>query len=1134
MKFSNLLGWPIGWPVSYVLQTDSGGLSISSELIKRIIMRTKITFVLLITLFLQVGQAAHAQRITLNSRNADLKTILKQIGKQSGYQFLYGDDVLSKTKPVDINVSNVLLEEVLKQCFSGQGIVYHIIDKTIVIKTAPVPLKTSFFVVSGLLKGKVSDAKGPMAGVTIKLEGPAGQLTKTTDENGNYIFANLQPGVYQLSFYYIGYTSVSKNLTVTEGQNPDLNILMTEATAQLGELVVVGYGTQKKGDLTGAIGVVNVEKQLKGRSVTNVQELLAGAIPGLNVTKNSGAVGSAANINIRGTQTMGNSSGVLVIIDGNVGNINTLNPNDIESISVLKDAASASIYGARAANGVMLVTTKQGKGGDGKPVVEFNESVGIQKPQFQLKFVGASDFMRLKDQALLNDGAGTNALYGEKGQQDLANGLLPDNEWYKAIYKNNALISNNNAAVSGNTEYVTYRLSASYDYQNGTLPNNNYNRYVIKPNLTVRLSDKISVAANLQYTNTYLNEPNGGTEGFQSQAIRNSPIVPIRNAMGQYFNTRSIGGNPIASINEGGYTRNEYKELLGNLDLNYSPVKDLNFQGRFARSSTDQYTKNRVLSYPLFNADGTMGLLANNVTSQRETESLNYRNTLQVTGDYSYNIGKHGFKLLAGYSKEYYYQNSFSAFRDKLPFNNIDVINSGASTNMQSTGTARDYAFQSGFGRLNYNYDERYLLQASIRADGSSYFGPGNKWGYYPTVSAGWNIHRESFFKSEWISQLKLRASYGEAGDAQKQIDNNNPNFYPYATILDYNPAIYGFNGVAVPGALQSLAVDPNIVWEVSKQKNIGVDLGLFKQRVNLSVDYFDNTRDRILFRSTAPAEFGLAGPLTNGAVLKNKGWEFGGNYADQKGDFSWGVGFNLSWSKTKVVNNGTNPPVNGNNISEIGQQFNLLYGLQAIGLFQSAAEIAGSPSQGLNIFPGNIKYKDVSGPNGQPDGLINGLDRVVLNTKVPMIFGLNLNFGWKEFDFSANLNGRFNNYLYLSGYSVWPFFLTDNVPIGGLDHWTPDNPNATNPRLSVLNTSNDTQFSSYWLRKANYLKIQNVQVGYTLPDKLLKKAKIKGLRLFLSGQNMATFSGINFDPEANLGYYPLSRTYSFGINAKL
>lgn len=1133
MKFSSLLGWSFDRQVPDVLHPNQGFLKINAELTKRIIMRAKITFVFLITLFLQVGLAAHGQRISLSSRNASLKTILKQIGKQSGYQFLYGDDVLNNTKPVSIEVSNVLLEEVLRECLAGQALVYTIIDKTIVIKTAA-PVKTSFFVVSGMLKGKVTDLKGPMAGVTIKLEGPSGQLTKTTDENGNYIFANLQPGIYQLSYYYIGYTSVSKSVTVTEGQNPDLNVLMTEATAQLGELVVVGYGTQKKGDLTGAIGVVNVEKQLKGRSVTNVQELLAGAIPGLNVTKNSGAVGSAANINIRGTQTMGNSSGVLVIIDGNVGNISTLNPNDIESISVLKDAASASIYGARAANGVMLVTTKQGKGGDGKPVVEFNESVGVQKPQFQLKFVGASDFMRLKDQALLNDGAGTNALYGEKGQQDLANGLLPDNEWYKAIYKNNALISNNNAAVSGNTEYLTYRLSASYDYQNGTLPNNNYNRYVIKPNLTVRLSDKISVAANLQYTNTYLNEPNGGTEGFQSQAIRNAPVVPIKNEMGQYFNTRSIGGNPIASINEGGYTRNEYKELLGNLDLNYSPVKDLNFQGRFARSSTDQYTKNRVLSYPLFNADGTMGLLANNVTSQRETENLNYRNTLQVTGDYSYNIGKHGFKLLAGYSKEYYYQNSFSAFRDQLPFNNIDVINSGASTNMQSTGTARDYAFQSGFGRLNYNYDERYLLQASIRADGSSYFGPGNKWGYYPTVSAGWNIHRESFFKSEWISQLKLRASYGEAGDAQKQIDNDNPNFYPYATILDYNPSIYGFNGVAVPGALQSLAVDPNIVWEVSKQKNIGVDIGLFKQRVNMSVDYFDNTRDRILFRSTAPAEFGLAGPLTNGAVLKNKGWEFGGNYADQKGDFSWRVGFNLSWSKTTVINNGTNPPVNGNNISEIGQQFNLLYGLQAIGLFQSAAEIAGSPSQGLNIFPGNIKYKDVSGPNGQPDGLINGLDRVVLNTKVPMIFGLNLNFGWKEFDFSANLNGRFNNYLYLSGYSVWPFFLTDNVPIGGLDHWTPDNPNATNPRLSVLNTSNDTRFSSYWLRKANYLKIQNVQVGYTLPDKLLKKAKIKGLRLFVSGQNMATFSGINFDPEANLGYYPLSRTYSFGINAKL
>lgn len=1133
MKFSNLMGWLFIRLIPHRLQPGLALLNVNPALIKQIIMRAKITFVLCVTLFLQVGLAAHAQRITLSSKNTSLRAVLKQIGKQSGYELLYGDDVFEGMKPVSINVSNVPLEEVLRQCLAGQPLVYTIVDKTIIIKAANV-VKTSFPIAAGVLRGKVTDVNGPLAGVTIKLNGPAGNLTRTTDENGNYAFPNLQPGAYQISWFYVGYTTISKNVTVTEGQNQELNVLMQEATAQLGELVVVGYGTQKKGDLTGAIGVVNVEKQLKGRSVTNVQELLAGSVPGLNISKNSGAVGSAANVNIRGTQTMGNSSGVLVIIDGNVGNINTLNPNDIESVSILKDAASASIYGARAANGVMLVTTKQGKSGDGKPVVEFNESIGIQKPQFQLEFVGASDYMRLKDQALLNDGAGQNALYGEKGQQDLANGLLPDNEWYKAIYKKSALISNNNAAISGNTEYITYRLSGSYDYQNGTLPQNNYNRFVIKPNMTIRLSDKVSVGANLQYTNIYILEPNGGTNAFQSQAIRNSPIIPIRTPGGQYFNTRSIGGNPIAAVNEGGYTRNEYKELLGNLDLNYSPVKNLNFQGRFARASTDQYTRNRVLSYQLFNKDESLGLLANNITSQRETENLNYRNTLQATGDYSYDIGKHGFKLLAGYSKEYYYANSFSAFRDKLPFNDIDVINTGASTNMQSSGSAFDYAFQSAFSRLNYNYDDRYLFQASIRADGTSYFGPGNKWGYYPTVSLGWNIHKESFFKADWLSQLKLRASYGEAGDAQKQMDPDNPNYYPYATILTYNPSIYGFNGVAVPGAYQGIAVDPNIVWEVAKQKNIGVDIGLFKQKLSLTVDYFDNKRDRILFRSTAPAEFGLAGPLTNGAVLKNTGWEFGGNYTDAKGDFSWGLGFVLSWSKTKVLNNATNPPISGNTISLVGQQFDLMYGLEAMGLFQSAAEVAASPSQGPNIFPGNIRYRDVSGPDGKPDGVINGLDRVVLNTKVPVIYGLNLNFGWKEFDLSANVNGRFNNYLYLSGYSVWPLFLTDNIPTSGMDSWTPQNPNAKNPRLSALNTSNDTQFSSYWLRKASYLKIQNVQVGYTLPEKLLKKAGIKGLRVFVSGQNLATFSGINFDPEANLGYYPLSRTYSFGLNAKL
>ncbi|MNH95376.1 TonB dependent receptor [compost metagenome] len=975
------------------------------------------------------------------------------------------------------------------------------------------------------ISGFVRDTNGnPLSGVTVKVQ--KGTATVRTDDEGKFSIEATVGNTLQ--FNLIGYESKSLEIRSSDPIHVQLAIGITN----LEEVVVVGYGTQKKGDLTGAIGTVNVEKQFKGRAVTNVQELLAGSIPGLNIRKTSGAVGSGASINIRGTQTMGTSSGVLVIIDGMVGNINTLNPNDIESVSILKDAASASIYGARAANGVMLVTTKSGKVGDGKPVVEFNESIGIQKPQFQLKFVGAADYMRLKDEQLRNDGQ-TSGFYGEEGQRRLANGELPDNDWYKLIYKNTSAISNNNVAISGRSDYITYRLSTSYDYQDGTLPQNNYNRYIFKPSMTIRLSDKLNIASNLQYTNTYILEPNGGTQGFQSQAIRNSPVVPVRTPGGQYFNTGSIGGNPLAAINEGGHRRDQFKELLGNITINYSPIKNLNFQGLFARAQMDQHRRDRTLSYQLFNVDETVGLRANALTSQREYQFSNYRNTLQATGEYSYKTGKHDFKAMAGYSYEYYNNSNFQGYRENMPFNDINVLGTGGSVNQQANGGAFDYSFLSYFGRLNYSYDNRYLLQTTVRADGSSYFGPGNKWGYYPTVSAGWNVHNESFFNVDKISQLKLRASYGEAGDAQKQLDPNNPNYYPYAVILSYDPAIYGFNGGAVSGAYQGLAVDPNIVWEVSRQTNLGLDIGLFKQKLVFSVDYFDNERDRILYRSTAPAEFGLAGPLTNGAVLKNRGWDISGSYNDTKNDFSWGVGFVLNWSKTEVVNRGTNPLIVGDRISTIGDQFDLMYGLESMGLFQSAEEIAAAPSQGTNILPGNIRYRDISGPDGIPDGVINGLDRTVLNRKIPLIYGLNFNFGWKNFDISANLNGRHNNVMYLSGYSVVPFNLTDNVPVIGMDAWSPENTDGTAPRLSSSNTANDTRFSSFWLRKANYMKIQNAQIGYTFSNQLLDKIKIKSARIFISGQNLATISSINFDPEADLGYYPLSRTYSFGINAR-
>ncbi|WP_316835413.1 TonB-dependent receptor [Pedobacter nutrimenti] len=1084
-------------------------------------MRANLTFVLLITLFLQMGIAANAQRITLSARNKSLKEVFKQIGKQSGYIFLYGNDALLGTQSVTIEATDSSLEDVLKACFAGQPIVYTIIDKTVIIKIKPVvPFKTTYMVAVGILKGKVTDSKDgiPIGGVTIKLEGEGVEFTKTSDEHGNYSFGNLKPGRYKISWHYIGFTNQSKDITIADGLNPDLNVILREEAAQLGELVVVGFGTQKKADLTGAVGVVNVEKSLTSRPVTNIQELLAGTVPGLNISKSSGAVGSGASLNIRGTSTIGGSSGVLVLIDGFPGNIYTLNPNDIESISVLKDAASASIYGSRAANGVLLITTKRGKK-NGKPTVEFNTTIGAQRPQFKLDFVGSADYMKLWDQALVNDGK--QPLYGAKGLADLAAGKYPDNKWYMDIYKKNSLISTNNMAISGGGDNITYRVSGSYDYQDGTLPQNKYNRYTFRPDMMIKVSDKITVAANLQYTETLLDQPQGGTDIWQSQSARSSPISPIYTKNGQYAIGSSMVGNTIAGLNEGGYNKSKYNELFGVLDVTYSPIDNLNVKGSYSRISTDQRTTDRLLSYNLYDDNGKVVAQKNIVTALNESYANNYRNVYQLTADYGYNIKKHNIKALVGYSQEYYNTNSFSAYRDNLPFDNIDVLNTGSSANMQNTGTASDVAIRSFFGRLNYDYDGKYLFQANIRADGSSRFAQGHQWGYFPSFSAGWNINKETFFDVNWISNLKIRASWGILGDAEK-VD-----YYSTAQTLMYNPSIYGFNGEIVPGAYNNVSVNPNISWEEAKQTDLGLDMGMFKGKINITVDYFLNKRDNILYAAPVSTEFGLPAPLSNLLKMNNKGWEFLVNYKDKAGDFHWGMDVNSAFSKNKITDLGGTGPWIGDTFTDVGTQLNLPYGLKAVGLFQNAQDIATSPNQGPNVFPGNIKYQDTNG-----DHVIDGKDRIVLNDKVVIRFGSNLNFGWKNFDFSANVTGALNGMRYMSGYEGWAFYLSQNARPLALDNWTPDNPNASYPRLSIQNTSNDTKYSSFWLRKADYIKIQNLQFGYAFPATLLTRTKINYLRLFVSAQNVATITNYpGFDPEG--GYYPLSRTFSFGLNLK-
>ena len=1087
------------------------------------IMRVSL-FMLFVCIFQLMATNTEAQNaiMKLETNVISIGQLINQIEKQTDYLVVFRNREVDTERTIRVQEKSGKVISYLKDAFEGTDISYEFTNKYILLsKKNHSDAVNDNQQLNRKITGTVKDNNGePVIGANVSVKGTTNGTI--TDVDGNFSLENISDNDI-IVISYIGYTSQE----IKAGKQTSLKIILKEDTQAIDEVVVVGFGTQKKVNLTGSIGTVKTDEVLKSRPVTNVQELLAGSVPGMVVSKGSGAAGSGASINIRGTSTIGNSSGVLVLIDGMPGNIYTLNPNDIESVSVLKDAASAAIYGSRAANGVVLVTTKTAKATE-RPTVEFSSNIGIQNPQFKLDFIGSEDFMRLYDQAMINDGK--DAIYGEQGIQDLRAGKYVDNKWYKEIYKKNTIINNTHLALSGKERSIAYRFSISNDYQDGNLPNNNYNRLIFKPDMRFQILKNLEAHASLQYTQTNIKNPNGGTTGWQSQAARISPITPIRNSDGSYAAGGAMGGNPIAGVNESGYSKERHKEMMAIFDVTYSPLKDWNIKGNIATYSHNTTTKNRVSTYYLYDEEGNIAKTENRVSSLKETNTYNFRTQLQFTTDYSFKIASdHNFKVLAGYSQEYYKSDGFWASRDNMPFDNVDVLNTGSSNKQNGSADgdgneyANDVAVQSWFGRLNYDYQGKYLFEASLRADGSSRFAKNHRWGVFPSFSAGWNLHRESFMieTNNWLSELKIRASWGVLGDAEKV------GYYPTAQILSYDPKIYAFNDKLVGGAYNNIAVNQNITWEESKYTNIGLDFGLFDQRIKLSADYFINMRDNILYRPPVPSEFGLNAPYSNLLKMKNQGMDIMAGYQDGNGDFHWGIDVNLSYSKNKVLEMGDSERwIENNTVTYLNDRYQLPFGYEAIGLFQSEEEIANSPNQG-NVLPGNIKYKDQNG-----DKIIDGEDRVVLNRKIPLNFGMNLSFGYKDFDFSLNMYGKLNTKKYLQGYEGWAFYLTDNARPMHLDAWSESNPDASYPRLTLTNTSNDydSRYNSFWLRTADYLKIQNVQVGYTVPQSVLERVNIKYLRVYLSGQNLATITGYDgFDPEG--GWYPLARTFSFGFN---
>lgn len=951
------------------------------------------------------------------------------------------------------------------------------------------------------ISGLVTDSVGkPMPGVTVQLKSTS--IGTQTNTDGRFSLnvsdANAKG---TLVFSFVGYQVVELSVN----RQKTFNVKLFVESASLNDVVVVAYGTQKKSSMTGAVSVVG-SKELEGRPVTSVTQALQGTTPGLIIQQNTSEPGAAININIRGVSTLG-SSNPLVVVDGIPSSLDILNPNDIESISVLKDASSAAMYGSRSANGVILVTTKKGKKGS-KPTVTYNGIFGSQRPTVMVKPVDGYTYMQLKNEALVNSGYDP-AFSPEQIQSAYTNGS-PD-WWLDEVLRKNVGQQNHNLSVSGGAGNTNYLFSGGYLDQKSLYKGDGYGvkRYNLRTNLNTQISKRLKVGTNLSFTRQDMTEHAYWSEWIISTSMRIPRIYPIRDTAGNYYIAPTASTNPLAWLEKGGKRNYLNDNFLMNVNAEFNIVDHLTFKaiygGNYSQNRTFEFRK--IIDYkPYIGSDNQNSITDanNNIKSDNFQAMLNYDNA----------FGEHKLNVVAGYSTEGG-SNSYSQVH-KTDVDNI--------TGMPVTGTKIDeagtynlhtdkWALNSAFGRVNYAFEEKYLLEFNFRVDASSRFAEKNRRAFFPSVSAGWRITDENFMEQfrDNIGSIKLRGSWGQLG-------NQEIGLYRYLNTWTTYPNVYGFNNSGYAASFLGIG-NPDIRWETSTMTDVGADIAFLNNALTVSVDYFDKITNDILLDLPAPSLFGAWPPTQNAGKVRNRGWELAMGYKFKTGAFRHNASFNLSDNLNEVVD------VKGKVfmteadrtfITKEGFPISSYYGLEADGFYQSLEDIKGSPKPTFvnEVHPGDIKYKDRN-----QDGKIDNNDRYIMGNPFPRYtFGFNYSVTWKGFDLNLLIQGVGKRTLYLRGEAVEAFHNNwDNVYEQHIDRWTPTNPDASYPRLTIgAASTNNNAGSDYWLLNAAYARLKNLQLGYSLPNRLLSKAGIEKCRFYLTGQNLFTVSALKngFDPE--------------------
>lgn len=1087
---------------------------------------------------------SQSQKISLSLKSQTIRQACKQIENTSEFIFVFADNLDDEAnKRISVDVEHQSIDAVLSEMLSNTSLSYTILDKQVVIyrkdnhsKNRATSTELQQSKIS--IKGVVADPSGEsLVGVSVT---ESGTINGTiTDLDGKYVL-NVSHGA-TLKFTYVGFDSQEHKVG---NSSSSLNIVLRETQSELDEVVVVGYRTQTKASLTGAVGTINMASK-ETETITNATQALY-STAGLWVSQNGAQPGmDKATIRIRGVNTLNNKN-PLVLLDGIEYAIDEIDPNDIESISVLKDA-SASIYGSKGTNGVVLITSKKGR--KGKSVVEYKGHFGVQQATYLPDVV--SDpimYMKMRNIAEVNSGKNPSAVtYTWDMIREYENGMgvdpsiYPSSDWFD-ICLDNGFIQQHNLRISGGADMLTYTLGAGYMDQSGVfITNDNAKRYSFDMKISADISPQLKVTGSVTGNRRKFVEPGYGAATVFATISRGLPIFSDYHENGNYGSTwlytpgRNNVENPRMEVEQGRITR-DYQELLARIAADYKLPFGINYHITFGYRKADHFSKNFVPQmYTIHPKTGDIKMFNASAPRVKDWDAYDYQTTLSHRLLWEQKLNKkHLLHVMVGQDYQVNRNRNFQAYNFGFYTNDLQELNAlKDQTNAQATGSSNRDRLNSFYSRLAYTFDDKYMLEATFRYDGSSRFKKDNQWEFYPSILAGWRIDQEKFFQSDFVNGLKLRGSVGKMG-------NQAVDMYSYKSVVNISDSYnYSFGGNVAGGAAVGQIIDDNIRWESTTAYNAGVDFVAFNNKLVINADIFYKHTEDILRTISIPAHIGgLSGPNTNVGVVDNKGYELVVSYNDKIKDFRYGVNGSISYVKNEIKDLNGEARISGNTILKEGYPIDSYYLYESGGYFQSYDDIRGTQAvygTKSKLKPGYIKYV-----NQNDDYVINQDDKIVTGNSIPKYtYSFGANLGYKDFSLEAQFQGVYGIDVYPTGNIVFPFVNGAGVTMDwATDSWTPENTDAKYPLLTSYTDAGENFIpSTHWLRDASYLRMKNIQLSYTCPQSITKKLKMNRIMVYVSGQNLLTISDFKlWDPEvsntvASLNEYPTLKTVSCGVN---